>query len=245
MQKSGIEYLTHVWNFMTGCKNQENGVCTLPCWARAMSNRFHRSFEPEFHPEKLGEPLTKKRGGRRIGVCFTGDLFGDWSSFNENHIQRQWIFNMMAACPDDQFFFLTKCPWNLLKWGEFPDNAWVGVSVCNNDMLARASVALAGVKAKHKWLSIEPLLEKLDAERIGQLGDIGVNWLVIGGQTNPTKLPGFSWVKEIIDAADNKNIPVWLKNNMAEIATVGDGSINSADILFRGSLYRQELPRHA
>ena len=89
MQKSGIEYLTHSWNFQTGCLNHENGVCTLPCWAKAMAKRFHRSFEPELHPKKISDPLRSKQGGRRIGVCFTGDLFGSWVDLPRRWIVRQ------------------------------------------------------------------------------------------------------------------------------------------------------------
>ncbi len=79
MNKSKIEYLTHAWNFYTGCNHWKTGVCAVGenCWAKGLADRFHRPFEPTLHPELLLDPLRLKKPGR-IGVCFTGDLFGDW-----------------------------------------------------------------------------------------------------------------------------------------------------------------------
>jgi len=63
MNHTNIEYLInqdgspgYVWNFYQGCRNQENGVCALPCWAKAMAHRFGRSFEPTLNEEILGTP---------------------------------------------------------------------------------------------------------------------------------------------------------------------------------------------
>jgi protein gp37 len=243
MQKSGIDYLTHTWNFQTGCLNQENGVCTLPCWAKGMAHRFYRSFKPELHVEKLAEAIHAKLGDR-VGVCFTGDLFGGWvnpdapisySHLFDAEIPLKHAVLQIVQHSDAQFFFLTKCPWNLLKWGAFPDNAWVGASVCNRKMLAQAVEYLANVEAAHKWLSIEPLMEPLVVlDEPGncftrralreQLQQAGIDWIVIGGQTQPLKLPEPAWVKEITDAADAAGIPYWLKNNLSSLfPNIGDG----------------------
>ncbi len=235
MQKSGIEYLTHSWSFYTGCLNQENGVCALPCWAKAMAHRFGRSFEPELHVEKIGEPLRGARvKGRRIGVCFTGDLFGDWVNPEQEGLPglelRGDVFNLIRLCPDDQFFFLTKCPWNLKKWGEFPDNAWVGVSAWDFLSFSKALYRDGGlmeVTAKHKWLSLEPLLGQMSNIVAGDFENCGINWVVIGGQTAPTKLPEKAWVDEIVAAANRAGIPVWIKNNLKPLL---------------GENLRQELP---
>ena len=81
LTKTGIEYLTHCWNFYPGCNHWQTGVCPVGerCWAKGMSQRFNGGdFEPHLLPEKLLDPLKGRQGGRRIGVCFAGDLFGDW-----------------------------------------------------------------------------------------------------------------------------------------------------------------------
>jgi len=232
MNKTGIEYLDYTWNFQTGCLNQENGVCTLPCWAKAMAHRFGRSFKPTFQRTAF---IQKMPENARIGVCFTGDLFGDWVNLDMLLTPYTTLKDgvlLKVECERqryNQFFFLTKCPRNLQKWGEFPDNAWVGTSVCNDVMLTNAFRPMQEVKAKNKWLSIEPLLSwdmSLD-DTAWTLEKIGIKWLVIGGQTHPTKLPEKAWVDGIVAAADRAGIPIWLKNNLKPLM---------------GENLRQELP---
>ena len=79
MGNTKIEYLDKTWNFYTGCLNWQNGVCPVgeKCWAKAIDKRFSRSFEPQLNLKVLNERLVIRKPSR-IGVCFTGDLFGDW-----------------------------------------------------------------------------------------------------------------------------------------------------------------------
>jgi len=227
MNKSSIEYLTHTWNFYTGCRHQETGVCTLPCWAKAMAKRFGRSFEPEFHTKTFAQPFPAKAA--RIGVCFTGDLFGDWVD-PADHCLASSVFLRVRAEPWHQFFFLTKAPWNLHKWGQFPDNAWVGVSVTNQRQHNEAVAILSSVEAKHKWISYEPLLSPINFHAPYNLK--GISWVVIGAQTHPMVMPGMDWVRKILVEAGLRNIPVWVKNNI----------LNHPDNDLRLLEMRQELP---
>lgn len=229
MNKTGIDYLDRVWNFYTGCKHGKSVCpCADKCWARSMANRFHRTFEPTLHPERLLEPLSLKKSSR-IGVCFTGDLFGDWVNENQvivaNTTPRYYaicgslkfiVQEVMHRCPHNQFFFLTKAPWNLKKWGEFPDNAWVGATVCNQQMLKNTFMAFRDVQSKNKWLSIEPLTESLNELHYLPLliETIGISWVVIGGWSGGKNPPRIEWIKEITDACDKSNIPVFIKNNL-------------------------------
>ena len=61
MGNTKIEYLDKTWNFYTGCRNWQNGVCPVgeKCWAKSMDKRFGRSFEPQFHADKVLEPLIR------------------------------------------------------------------------------------------------------------------------------------------------------------------------------------------
>lgn len=71
MNKTEIEWADYSWNPITGCKHG----CEY-CYAAAMARRFDRSFEPQFHPEKLEEINKIKKG-----IVFAGsnsDMFGDW-----------------------------------------------------------------------------------------------------------------------------------------------------------------------
>lgn len=231
LTKTGIDYLTHVWNFHTGCKHDKT-VCPVAdkCWARGMSHRFSRSFEPTLHPEKLLDPLSLKKPAR-IGVCFTGDLFGDWVDPNVPvHIEQKdgilnmtslsyYVMQLLDHCPQHQFFFLTKAPQNYRKWGVFPDNAWVGATVCNEDMMNKAFNTFCEINPSHAWLSIEPLMNKIDCSQIEAANYYRwVDWVVIGGWSGGKNSPPLNWVWEIIDTCNGANIPVFLKSNLGGIA---------------------------
>ena len=239
MNHSDIEYIInpdgtkgYAWNFQTGCLNwQKPSVCPvgLNCWAKRMAERFHRSFEPALHPEKLLDPLKLKKPAT-IGVCFTGDLFGDWvdperiiqDPYTDIRVQSSLklaVLETIKFYPQHRFLFLTKCPQNLKRWGRFPDNAWVGVSICNQKQHNAAISILAGTDAKHKWISYEPLLEEINMTGVYDFK--GINWVVLGLQTpyNQKTAPKTEWVDKIIKACRKECIPIWTKDNIIETRT--------------------------
>ncbi len=227
MNHSNIEYIInpdgtkgYAWNFQSGCLNWQNpDICPVGfnCWAKRKAGRFHKNFEPTLHPEKLLDPLRVKKPAT-IGVCFTGDLFGNWVDPTKQPGAvdfgglKDEVFWVVKQCPQHRFLFLTKCPWNIKKWGRFPDNAWVGVTACNQKQHNEAVTILAGTDAKHKWISYEPLLEEIN---LGGAYDLeGIDWVVIGAQTQPRILPKREWVEAILDVCDKGKIPYWTKTNL-------------------------------
>ncbi len=239
--KSGIEYLTHVWNFYSGCHNQELGICAVKnCWAKGLVVRrpafYPNGFEPTFYPEALLSPLHLKKPAR-IGVAFMGDLFGDWVDPGRKMVSslpsgkgtigmslKGWVFTTIKQCPQHDFLFLTKCPRNYPAWGEFPDNAWVGATATSDGTMTTALTNLARVKAKKKWLSIEPLLGYISMKPHDLTG---IDWVAIGAQTRPTVEPQLFWVKEIANACDRAGIPVWLKDNLRPLLRQNSHNIYS------------------
>ena len=101
MNKTSIEYLTHTWNPCVGCSGEGCAV-RVNCWARAMAKRLkHRcflcyTFSPHFHPERLEEPLHRKKSSR-IGVALMGDLFDRYYVTYMAEAIRS-IFDVMDAC---------------------------------------------------------------------------------------------------------------------------------------------------
>lgn len=70
----------------------------------------------------------------------------------------------------------------------------------------------------HKtFLSIEPLLNRM--------GDTptslrGIDWVIIGAMTGPgseKRRPERAWVEEIVEQCRRKNIPVFMKSNLAPV----------------------------
>jgi protein gp37 len=134
-------------------------------------------------------------------------------------IPEEWTDNVLYAikkCPTWRFYLLTKQPQNLPKWSPFPDNCWVGVTACNAKMAEEAGFWLWEVKARVKFISFEPLLERIQPHFADYLSEDvdGIKWVIIGAQTKPYKPPRKEWIDEIVDAADRAKIPVFLKDNL-------------------------------
>ena len=174
MNKTKIEWTDFSWNPVTGCKTG----CPF-CYARKLSHRFGRSFEPEFHPERLNQP-AKIKTPTVIFVCSMGELFGDWISDS----WREQVFDVIRQNPQHTFQLLTKSPDNLYKANPWPVNAWAGASAINAPMAQRAIDGLSRTDAKVKFISAEPLQGDLDIQNFKVL-----DWMIIGAQTNPDRQP--------------------------------------------------------
>ena len=213
MSRSGIEYLDYTWGVFSGCQNMPRGICPVKaCWALAITQRFKNhypdGFSPRFYPEALDSPRQLRKSSR-IGVGWVGDVIGyGWR-------WRRQIYEVIRDCPQHKFLFLTKNPERLQLWGTFPANAWVGVSVTGSKDYGQAIDALSEVKASIKFLSFEPLLEwGSELDECWEEGLEGINWVIIGAQTAPVRLPEIEWVHSIVGAADLAGSLVFMKDNI-------------------------------
>jgi len=227
LSKTNIEYGDLAWNFYPGC----NRLCSY-CWAQKSLKRMAcercKSGKPHLHPERILRPMFEKKPSR-ILVNFTGDLFGDWvdpeqkeilhgfdadGSSYDNSTLKNLVYYVIESCPQHTFIFLTKFPQNLAKFSPFPDNCWVGVTTTDYWKYVDACHYLSQIEAKVKYISLEPLLSWDNETSSYFFESGGINWLIIGAQTNPTVLPRIEWVQEIVKAADTAGVKVFLKNNL-------------------------------
>lgn len=231
-----IDWAWSTWNPVTGCLHS----CQY-CYARKiaenprMSAVYPKGFEPVFHPYRLDAPkhsrpfrdeeIERKANERRIDldqahvwaknvfVCSMADLFGKW-------VPDEWIlqvFDSVAKYQQWNYLFLTKYPQRLQKIGEmlggsFPDNCWVGTTVDEQKRVNVAQDAFANIKARVKWLSLEPLLTNLDFTDLGMF-----DMVAIGGQTdggNITFTPPWEWVESILLQSRKSGTAVYFKENL-------------------------------
>ena len=227
-----------VWNPLTGCLNHDKGMCkggNFPCYAyklamtrlkeRYLANSNlakreivndaenlycigdHDPFYPRFWEDKVDKMSMYTGVGKGIFVCGMSDLFGIG-------VPEQWtnqVFQAIKFNPRNRFYLLTKQPQNLIKFSPFPDNCWVGVTATDNEMYQLATLYLNRIEAKVKYVSLEPLLGRIE---FYDLPMYGLNWVIIGAQTKPYKPPRIEWVKEIVEACDKAGVKVFLKENL-------------------------------
>jgi protein gp37 len=244
---------------------------------RAALDRSNRDpFYPRFWQNRLDQasgvmPKAHYKGGwayggRGIFVCDMGDLFGVG-------VPEEWtkaVLDTITEQTGHRFYLLTKQPQRLPKFSPFPDNAWVGVTATGRASLKAAFWHLAGIQAKVKYLSLEPLLEEPPTASL--LACVkGVDWLIVGACTGSfdemaklcssscrehtltawgnkwTAQPPIEWVREIVEAADKAGAKVFLKDNLRPLLIPEDCSKPNylhEDIFWASekAQLRQEMP---
>lgn len=202
MNKTKIEWTDYTWNPITGCRHG----CQY-CYARKLTARFPehfpKGFEPTFYHNRLNEPLNVKKPARIFTVSM-GDMFGEW-------VPKLWIdliFNTMRQCPQHTFQILTKNPKRInevVSGDMYTPNIWLGTSVEGLNGAQRIA-ELKKIPQFHTFVSFEPLQDMI-------MSDLsGIEWIIIGAQTNPLKYPPSEAVQSVLYRA--QNIPVFFKNNM-------------------------------
>ena len=178
-------------------------------------------FVPRFWRHRLSEPSFWCRKPRTIFVCSMGELFSE-------HYPASWLGNILHTfykCPQHTFLVLTKNPPRDEKicW---PRNVWFGVTINKSGDWLRLRI-VEDCEATKKFISFEPLLDDVLNNPHIQL--VTFNWIIIGAQTKPSKLPKKEWVEHIVNQADLLGISVFLKNNLKPLF---------------GDNLRQEFPRY-
>ncbi len=239
------------WNPTTGCDKLSAGCKN--CYALTMTNRlksmglekYKNGFRLTIHPETLNAPYQWKKP-KTVFVNSMSDLFH--KDVPVDFIKK--VFKVMNDNPQHTFQILTKRAEiladldseNLLNW---TSNIWMGVSVEDRRVVSRIDY-LRNIKAKIKFLSLEPLLGPLD-----NLNLTNIDWVITGGESGFKARPvKEEWVIDIKEQCRKRNIPFFFKQwGKPEFnSDKNDPTINTAHkhhakggSLLEGKLYR-ELP---
>ncbi|HLE74941.1 MAG TPA: DUF5131 family protein [Candidatus Bathyarchaeia archaeon] len=217
MNRTKIEYLNYTLNVIVGCSGEGCAV-RKKCWARAQAKRRKGKckddrcyrFVPHDHPERLEEPLHVKKPSR-IGLNFSGETFD--RAFKDRSYVWFGMCGMMRRAAWHTFVVLTKQPQNIPEDENFPlpPNLWLGVSVnCKKDLWRIDK--LREINVAVKFVCFEPLYEDLCPVDLS-----GIDWIIIGGQTRPKKLPNPRWVSKLVVKARDFGVPVFAKDNLEEM----------------------------
>lgn len=201
-------------------------------------NAEYDAFYPRYWPDKLKElDRFLARQEKPVGVFLNimGDGFGPW--LNPRWIEAQ--MEVIRRHPGHRIYLLTHQPKELPAWSPFPDNCHVGFTANNGHEFIDGLNAILHIEAKVIFVSIEPMIYwdiPVDI-LVGDLKGQQVDWLIIGAMTGSCKKimamhqrfpeltpmrwlkhwtlqPKVEWVKTVIDAADESDIPVFMKPNL-------------------------------
>lgn len=209
--RSRIEWTEHTWNPVTGCTNVSAGC--KHCYARVFAERlkamgasgYENGFAVTLQPARLSEPLKR----RRPTVYFVNsmsDLFHEQVPFA--YVEQ--IIEVVERTPRHRYQILTKRPERMAEFfaaRPVPENAWLGVSVENRRHGVPRIPLLRAVAAPVRFLSIEPLLE-----RLGDVDLSGIDWVIVGGESGARARPMKPlWVSEVRDQCLERSIPFFFK----------------------------------
>lgn len=201
MNRTKIEWTDYTWNPI-------KGLCPVGCWycyARRMYKRFGWEDTIFMQESELYEPAKLKKPSK-IFICSTIELFHLEVKFNTGA-----IFNVIKENPQHTFQILTKFPENIDR--PMPDNVWLGVTITGEEGSWEKTAILHKLKAKKKFISLEPFLEHriFDWE--------GIDWLIIGRLTGHGRKydPQRDWIESRVKIMRNAGIPIFLKNNLKDI----------------------------
>jgi protein gp37 len=165
---------------------------------------YVNGFDLTLHESVLELPLSWRKP-QTIFVNSMSDLFH--KAVPDGFIFR--TFDVMRRARWHNFQVLTKRSDRLVelspKLGWSP-NIWMGVSVESPRYAFRVD-HLRGTGAATKFLSLEPLLERLPCLNLRD-----IDWVIVGGESGPGARPmDPAWVKEIRDLCLRAAVPFFFK----------------------------------
>lgn len=214
LNRTTIETADFTWNPITVGSYADNlEKCSLD------------SFCPRFHPERLhiefpdhGQSKNPHLEDGQFMTFVMGDIYDqgvDW-------IWRAKVFERINKTPKQVFQILTKFPWKLS--GMYMNNTWIGASAISQNMAEASVIALRHVDAPVKYISFEPLLSSI------HIPLDGIDWIIIGAQTEPLRILKNEWINQILNSADKSGTKVFIKNSIGQM------------MQFYGDNVRREFP---
>lgn len=208
---SKIEWTEQTWNPITGCTKVSPGC--KHCYAETMSKRlqamgasgYENGFDLSILTERLNQPLRRRKPTMYF-VNSMSDLFQEEIPFD--FIDQ--VIDVIRQTPWHTYQILTKRSVIMREYfqsRDVPENAWLGVSVEDKKYGKPRIPDLLAIKAKTRFLSIEPLLED-----IGRIRLSGIHWVIVGGESGSKARPmKEDWVLKIQKQCEYAKVDFFFK----------------------------------
>lgn len=234
---SKIQWTHHTFNPWIGCAKVSPGckhcyaeVQTYPRVSKARgrplwgegSHRHVTSATTWRAPIHWNREAHIDRARRRVFCASLADVFEDRDDLR---VHRARLAEIIRATPHLDWLLLTKRPENAARlwagawadsWNgadslgfEWPANIWLGTTVEDQTRADERIPHLLRVPARVRFLSCEPLLERVTIA--GFLGR-GVQWVIAGGESGTRARPcALEWIEYLIAQCRAANVPAFVK----------------------------------
>lgn len=220
---TAIEWTNETWNPITGCSRISPG-CDH-CYMFALYPRLRGMRVPGYQdapdvvkllPERLELPLSWSKP-RHIFVNSMSDMFH--RDVPDDFILRMFEVMQAAGAKNGHIFqVLTKRPGRAVAWWKsykhhfpqgWPECIWLGTSVESQKYAHRITV-LARIPALVRFVSVEPLLERVDLQEWLLKGQ--VQWVIVGGESGRNaRQMEITWVQALKDQCREAHVPLFVK----------------------------------
>lgn len=213
-KNSRISWTDHTFSPWWGCT--KHGPECLHCYAESTARRWGTAWGPRAHRTSFGnhhwkEPIrwnsaAEKSGIRaRVFCASMADVCEDRSDLNQPRARLQ---QLVLDTPWLDWILLTKRPENYERFFS-PDMlvlCRLGATAGTNASLERVIGPLMEAPSQFRWLSMEPLLERIEGI------PAGLDGIVVGAESGPGARPcQMSWIHGVVQQCDLVNVPVHVK----------------------------------
>lgn len=204
------------------------------CYASAITRRYCgteslykqgnlKDHAVVIHERELKHMLTFRpaapdgfKNNRSRPTVFVGDmtdLFGPWVP----DLMLDQLFTVMALRSDVDWLVLTKRPERAADYLSRPfPNIWIGTSVEDQKRFDERVPQLLRIPAAVRFLSCEPLLERIDLSLrafVPPCPDAPlIHWVIAGGESGPrSRRCETDWLASIVDQCAAADVPCFVK----------------------------------
>lgn len=196
-----------MWNPWRGCKKCSDG-CKY-CYIHKGDYKRNINTNEIIKTNDFYKPIEKFKNGNykiksgTVYVCFSSDFL-----IEEADTWRDECWKMIKERSDLKFLFLTKRIDRFKNcipkdWKDGYDNVIVCCTIENQKNVDYKLSIFKDLPIKHKCITAQPLLEKIDIEKY--LNDIEL--VVVGGESDYNARPlNYDWVLDIRDQCIKANV---------------------------------------
>jgi len=230
-ENSKIAWTDHTFNPWIGCQKVSAGC--KECYARKLATRYHwvNEWGKDYHrtneanwkkPIKWAKQAVKDGVIRRIFCASLADVF-------DANVPYQWRWDLFELILETEriggleWLLLTKRPENISKMFEDMQcvtNVRLGITAENQEMANKRIPMLLDFWTGKNFISIEPMLEKINLSITwftATVGDgpesiHGLDWVICGSESGTNARPfDIDWARSVRDQCVTAGVPFFLK----------------------------------